>query len=274
MQIRQLAGAIGAELSGIDLAQGLDAATTAGVRQALLAHGVIYLRQQPLSAPQFLAFARSMGEPVDYPFVRGLPEYPQIIEVKKLEHETVNFGGIWHSDTTYLQEPPMGSMLLSKEVPPYGGDTLFASQYAAYEALSPTMKRLLDGLVGIASSAKADVSRTREDRIKSDGTAAAQQEYRAAHPIVRTHPETGRKSLYVNVAHTAGIMGLSDDESAPLLQFLFAHQVRPEFTCRIVWQADAVAFWDNRCVLHNPVNDYHGHRRVMQRITLRGDRPV
>ena len=274
MQIRQLAGAIGAELSGIDLAQGLDAATTAGVRQALLAHGVIYLRQQPLSAPQFLAFARSMGEPVDYPFVRGLPEYPQIIEVKKLEHETVNFGGIWHSDTTYLQEPPMGSMLLSKEVPPYGGDTLFASQYAAYEALSPTMKRLLDGLVGIASSAKADVSRTREDRIKSDGTAAAQQEYRAEHLIVRTHPETGRKSLYVNVAHTAGIMGLSDDESAPLLQFLFAHQVRPEFTCRIVWQADAVAFWDNRCVLHNPVNDYHGHRRVMQRITLRGDRPV
>ena len=274
MQIRQLAGVIGAELSGIDLAQGLDAAATAGVRQALLAHGVIYLRQQPLSAPQFLAFARSMGEPVDYPFVRGLPEYPQIIEVKKLEHETVNFGGIWHSDTTYLQEPPMGSMLLSKEVPPYGGDTLFASQYAAYEALSPTMKRLLDGLVGIASSAKADVSRTREDRIKSDGTAAAQQEYRAEHPIVRTHPETGRKSLYVNVAHTAGIMGLSDEESAPLLQFLFAHQVRPEFTCRIVWQADAVAFWDNRCVLHNPVNDYHGHRRVMQRITLRGDRPV
>lgn len=274
MQIRQLAGAIGAELSGIDLAQGLDAATAAGVRQALLAHGVIYLRQQPLSAPQFLAFARAMGEPVDYPFVRGLPEYPQIIEVKKLEHETVNFGGIWHSDTTYLQEPPMGSMLLSKEVPPYGGDTLFASQYAAYEALSPMMKRLLDGLVGIASSAKADVSRTREDRIKSDGTGAAKQEYRAEHPIVRTHPETGRKSLYLNVAHTAGIMGLSDDESAPLLQFLFAHQVRPEFTCRIVWQADAVAFWDNRCVLHNPVNDYHGHRRVMQRITLRGDRPV
>ncbi|AEG91081.1 TauD/TfdA dioxygenase family protein [Ramlibacter tataouinensis] len=274
MQVRKLAGALGAELSGIDLRQPLDKSGAAEVRQALLQHGVIYLRRQPLSPEQFLAFARAMGEPIEYPFVKGIEGYPQIIEVKKLEHEKVNFGGIWHSDTTYLEEPPMGSMLLSKQVPPYGGDTMFACQYAAYEALSPTMKRLLDGLVGISSSAKADVSKTREDRIKSDGTGEAKKEYRAEHPVVRTHPETGRKALYVNVAHTAGIQGLNDEESAPLLQFLFAHQVRPEFTCRIAWEPDAVAFWDNRCVQHNPVNDYHGHRRVMQRITLRGDRPA
>jgi taurine dioxygenase len=274
MQVKKVAGALGAELSGIDLTKGLDKAAAAEVRQALLEHGVIFLRNQPLTPAQFLAFARTMGEPVDYPFVKGLPDFPQIIEVKKLEHEKVNFGGIWHSDTTYLPEPPMGSMLLSKEVPPHGGDTLFASQYAAYDALSPTMQRLLDGLVGIASSAKADVSKTREDRIKSDGSAEAKKEYRAEHPVVRTHPETGRKALYVNVAHTAGIVGMTDEESAPLLQFLFAHQVKPEFTCRFAWTPDAIAFWDNRCTQHNPVNDYHGFRRVMHRITLKGDRPV
>jgi taurine dioxygenase len=168
----------------------------------------------------------------------------------------------------------MGSMLLAREVPPYGGDTLFASQYAAWDALSPTMQRLLDGLQGISSSAKADVSKTREDRIKEVGSEEAKKEYRAEHPIVRTHPETGRKALYVNVAHTAGIAGMTDEESAPLLQFLFAHQVKPEFTCRFVWEPDSIAFWDNRCVQHNPVNDYHGFRRVMLRITLRGERPV
>ncbi|GAC1526425.1 MAG: TauD/TfdA family dioxygenase [Ramlibacter sp.] len=274
MQVKKVAGALGAEISGIDLTQGLDKTGAAAVRQALLEHGVIFLRKQPLTPAQFLAFARTMGEPVDYPFVLGLAEHPQIIEVKKLEHERSNFGGIWHSDTTYLHEPPMGSMLLAREVPPYGGDTLFASQCAAYAALSPTMQRLLDGLVGIASSAKADVSKTREDRIKSAGSAEAKKEYRAEHPVVRTHPETGRKALYVNVAHTAGIVGMTDEESAPLLQFLFAHQVKPEFTCRFAWEPNDIAFWDNRCTQHNPVNDYHGFRRVMHRITLRGDRPV
>lgn len=164
-------------------------------------------------------------------------------------------------------------MLLSREIPPYGGDTLFANQYLAYEALSNTMKRLLDGLQGISTSAKADVSRTREDRIKSDGKAQAPQNYIAEHPIVRTHPETGRKALYVNVAHTAGIKGMSDQESASLLSFLFEHQVKPEFTCRFVWSPNAIAFWDNRCAMHNPINDYHGFRRVMHRITLQGDRP-
>ena len=274
MHIKKIAGALGAELSGLDLAAGLSADAAAEVRQALLDNGVIFLRRQPLTPVQFLAFARTMGEPIDYPFVKGLAEFPQIIEVKKLEHEKVNFGGIWHSDTTYLQEPPMGSMLLSKEVPPYGGDTLFASQTQAYEALSDTMQRLLNGLVGISSSAKADVSKTREDRIKSDGTEEAKKEYRAEHPVVRTHPETGRRALYVNVAHTAGIVNMADDESASLLDFLFRHQVKPEFTCRFAWEPDAIAFWDNRCTQHNPVNDYHGFRRVMQRITLKGDRPV
>lgn len=274
MKIRKIAGALGAELSGVDLAPGLSTAQAAQVRQALLEHQVIFLRGQDLSPRQFLDFATTMGEPVEYPFVKGIEGFPHIIEVKKLEHEKSNFGGIWHSDTTYLERPPMGSMLLSREVPPYGGDTLFASQYAAYDALSDTIKGLLQGLVGISSSAKADVSKTREDRIKEGGKQEAPTQYLAEHPVVRTHPETGRKALYVNVAHTAGIKGMTDEESAPLLRFLFEHQVKPEFTCRFAWDANAIAFWDNRCVQHNPVNDYHGFRRVMHRITLQGDRPA
>lgn len=274
MQIKRIAGALGAELLDVNLATGLTPQAAAEIRQALLAHQVIFIKNQDLTPAQFLHFAQAMGEPVEYPFVKGLEGFPTIIEVKKLEHEKHNFGGVWHSDTTYLDEPPMGSMLLARQVPPYGGDTLFASQYAAYEALSDTMKQLLDPLVGISSSAKADVSKTREDRIKTDGRQEAPKEYRAEHPVVRTHPETGRKALYVNVAHTAGIRGMTDEESAPLLRFLFEHQIRPEFTCRFAWEPHAIAFWDNRCVQHNPVNDYHGHRRVMHRITLKGDRPT
>ena len=274
MKIKQIAGALGAELSGVNLAEGVPAQLAADIRQVFLNHQVIFLRQQDLTPQQFLNFANAMGEPVEYPFVKGLEGFPHIIEVKKLAHEKVNFGGIWHSDTTYLDMPPMGSMLLSREVPPYGGDTLFASQYAAYEALSGTMQNLLNDLTGISSSAKADVSKTREDRIKTDGKDVAPQELRAEHPVVRTHPETGRKALYVNVAHTAGIKGMTDEESAPLLKFLFEHQIKPELTCRFVWEPNTIAFWDNRCVQHNPVNDYHGFRRVMQRITLRGDKPV
>ena len=274
LKVKQIAGALGAEISGVDLSKGVPASLAAEIRKVFLEHQVIFLHDQNLTPQQFLAFAEAMGEPIEYPFVKGLDGFAHIIEVKKLEHEKVNFGGIWHSDTTYLDVPPMGSMLLAREVPPYGGDTLFASQYQAYEALSSTMKGLLDGLTGISSSAKADVSKTREDRIKSDGKEAAPQEYRAEHPVVRTHPETGRKALYVNVAHTSGIKGMSDEESAPLLRFLFEHQVKPEFTCRFAWVPNAIAFWDNRCVQHNPVNDYHGFRRVMQRITLKGDKPA
>ena len=273
MKVKKLAGAIGAEISGVSLKTDLSTDLAQQIREIFLEHQVIFFRDQALSPAQFLAFAKAMGEPIEYPFVKGIEGYPHIIEVKKLEQERSNFGGIWHSDTTYLEVPPMGSMLLALEVPPFGGDTIFANQYAAYEALSSTMKSLLDGLTGISSSAKADVSKTREDRIKSDGKESAPKSYVAEHPVVRTHPETGRKALYVNVAHTAGVKGLTDAESAPLLNFLFEHQVKPEFTCRFSWQAASLAFWDNRCAQHNPVNDYHGYRRVMNRITLMGDKP-
>ena len=274
MQVKQVAGALGALVSGVDLRDDLSAERIAKIRQALLDHQVIFFRDQTLTPAQYLRFARLMGEPVEYPFVKGLPDFPEIIQVTKLEHERTNFGGIWHSDTAYLDHPPMGSMLLAREVPPFGGDTLFANQVLAFESLSPGMQRMLDGLIAINSSAKADVSKTREDRIGEAGREDARKEYVAEHPVVRTHPETGRKSLYVNVAHTLRFADMTEAESAPLLQYLHQHQVKPEFTCRFSWAVGSMAFWDNRCALHNPVNDYHGYRRVMHRITLAGSRPV
>jgi taurine dioxygenase len=273
IEVRRISGALGAEVLGIDLSRPPDDDEVAALRRAWLEHLVLFFRDQHLTPAQYMALARRIGQPVEYPFVKGIPGFPEIIEVKKLEHETVNFGGIWHSDTAYLEAPPMASMLLAREVPPFGGDTLFANMYLAYETLSEGMRHLLDGLRAVNSSAKADVSRTREDRIKSDGRSDEMREYVAEHPVVRTHPETGRKALYVNVAHTVRFVGMTEAESAPLLGHLYAHQVRPEHTCRFVWRPGSIALWDNRCTQHNPVNDYHGHRRVMHRITLAGDRP-
>ena len=273
MEIRKIAGALGAEILGVDLGRDLDAATVAAIRRAWLEHLVVFFRDQDLPPERFLAFARRFGEPVEYPFINGLPEFPVITPVVKLEHETVNFGGLWHSDTAYLERPPMGTMLIAREVPPWGGDTLFANMYLAWETLSPGLQRLLDGLAAVNSSAKADVTKTREDRMRDGARAEARRAYEARHPVVRTHPETGRKALYVNGGHTVRFHEMSEEESAPLLAYLFAHQVRPEFTCRFQWRPGSIAFWDNRCAQHNPVNDYHGFRRVMHRITLAGDRP-
>jgi taurine dioxygenase len=272
LQVRQLAGAVGAEIAGTDLAD-LDDAAIAEIRRIWLSAGVAVFRDQPLSSEAFAAFARRLGEVSEYPFLTGLPDHPEITEVVKLEHERVNFGGVWHSDTTYLPAPPMATLLIARETPPAGGDTLFASQAAAYEALSEGMRRLLASLRAVSSSAKAEASRTREDRLRDHAREATPPVYEAVHPVVRTHPETGRKALFVNPAHTVRFEGMTEAESAPLLGFLFEHQVRPEFTCRVAWRPGTLAVWDNRQVLHNPINDYHGYRRVMHRITLKGDVP-
>lgn len=273
LDVRKSAGAIGAEIHGVDLARDLSHAVVDRIRAAWLEHLVVFFRDQDLTSEQFMALARRFGEPVEYPFVKGLDGFPCITPVVKRETETVNFGGVWHSDTTYLDQPPMATFLLAREVPPYGGDTLFANQYLAYDALSEGLRQVLDGLVGVSCSAKADVTKTREDRVRTDGRADAKREYTARHPAVRTHPETGRKGLFVNGAHTTRFDGWTEEESALLLRWLFDHQARPEFTCRFVWRPGSIALWDNRCALHNPVNDYHGFRRVMHRITLAGDVP-
>jgi len=268
----RIAGALGAEIGGIDLSRPLPKAGLAELRRLWLEHLVVFFRSQELNEEQFMAFAMQFGEPVEYPMVKGLAGYPKIIEVKKLEHERVAFGGIWHTDTAYLERPPMASMLLAREVPPAGGDTLFANMYLAYESLSDGLKKLLSNLKAVNSSTKADASKTREDVLKSSGKKA--KDYLAEHPVVRTHPETGRKALYVNSGHTVRFAGWTEDESSALLRFLFDWQTRPEFTCRFSWQPGSIALWDNRCAQHNPVNDYHGYRRVMHRITLAGDVPA
>jgi taurine dioxygenase len=272
IDVTPLPGALGAEIGGVDLAHALPDEVVGEIRQAWLDHLVVFFRDQRIGPEEFLTFASRLGEPVEYPFVKGINGFPEIIEVAKLPHETVNFGGIWHSDTAYLARPPMATMLIAREIPPRGGDTLFANMYAAYETLPPDVRGRVGGLRAVNSSAMADISKTREDRIRDSGQDEPQQ-YLAEHPVVRTHPETGRKALYVNPAHTASIVGLPEDESRALLDSLFEHSTRPERTCRFRWDVGSLALWDNRCAMHNPMNDYHGHTRRMDRVTLAGDDP-
>lgn len=274
LQVQRLSGSVGAEISGINLLESLDDETILHIRKIWLQHGVIFFRDQPLDSAAFLAFAERFGDVIEYPFVKGLPDYPLIIPVLKMPHERHNFGGVWHTDTTYLKEPPSGTMLIARELPPFGGDTLFASSYAAFESLSLGLQQTLRDLKAVNSSAKAAVTKTREDRLIDSATAMAGKALESVHPVVRTHPETGRRSLYINPGHTVRFAGWTEEESAPLLKYLFEFQVKPEFTCRFVWRPGSIAFWDNRCVLHNPVNDYHGHKRLMHRITLKGDVPA
>ena len=271
IEVRPVAGALGAVVRGVDIARPLEDEVIAEVRQAFLDHLVVFIRDQKLTPQAQLAFAQRFGQPMEYPQLKGLPECPLVTPVVKLENERVNFGGVWHSDTSYLARPPMASMLYAVETPPRGGDTLFANQYLAYETLSEGLQQTLAGLVGVNSSAKADVSKTREDRLRDAG--AELKVLIGEHPVVRTHPETGRKALYLNFGHTARFRGWTEPESAPLLDYLFMHQVKPEFTCRFQWEPGSLAFWDNRCAQHYPVNDYHGFRRVMHRVTLEGDPP-
>ena len=271
--VEPLSPALGAEIRGVALDEPLADAVVAEIHRAFVAHHVIFFRDQPLTPAQYVRFAGAMGEPSEYPFVAGLDGYPQITEVIKQEDEQVNFGGVWHSDTTYLECPPKATMLYARQLPPVGGDTLFANMNMAYESLSSGMRRLLDGMSAINSAQKGDAAATRTELLRQRPRDAGATVTTAEHPVVRTHPETGRKALYVNPGHTLRIGGMSEAESAPILDYLYRHQTRPEFTCRFRWRLDSLAVWDNRSTQHYPLNDYHGHRRAMQRITLAGDRP-
>jgi len=274
LEVRPLSRAVGAEILGINLLDPVSDAQIAEIRKIWLQHSVVFFREQPLEPGAFQAFAQRFGEIIEYPFVKGLPDFPLIVPVLKLPHEKHNFGGVWHTDTTYLQEPPMATMLIARELPPVGGDTLFASNYAAFEGLSPALKDTLRTLKGVNSSAKAAVTHSREDRLADSATDKSRSELNSEHPVVRTHPETGREALYVNPGHTVRFAGWTEEESAPLLNYLFEQQVKPEYTCRFVWRPGSIAFWDNRCALHNPINDYHGYKRLLHRITLKGDKPA
>ena len=281
IQVRPIAGALGAEIGGVDLAQDLDNQTFAEVHQAFLDHLVIFFRDQKLTPEQHKAFARRFGDFDLHDYVGGLEGHPEIIEVvKEADERDLNFGGTWHSDVTYQEKPALGSVLHALEVPPYGGDTLFANQYLAYEALSDGMKQTLSGMKAVHSAARSYgpdsraakrlASRKSSMKVTVSETALAEME----HPVVRTHPDTRRKGLFVNGVFTTRFKDMSPDESKPLLDYLCRHATRPEFTCRFRWEPGSVAFWDNRCTQHFALNDYHGHRRHMHRVTVSGDRPM
>jgi taurine dioxygenase len=270
LKVRRLAGAIGAEIGGVDLSEELPDATIAAIRQALVDHGVIFFRDQALTPDQQVRLGRRFGPLNIHPYVAGMPGHPEVMEVIKEPDDRVNFGGGWHSDMSFLETPAIGSLLYAVEVPEWGGDTLFSSQAAAYEALSPGLKRTLDGLSAVHSAereygAKGHSAQQRQSMAVAEAEGAV-GEY--VHPVVLVHPESGRKALYVNPAFTERFEGWTKRESRPLLDFLFQHCRHEPFTCRFSWTAGSVAFWDNRQVWHFALNDYPGQRRHMRRVTV------
>ncbi|MGB0554268.1 MAG: TauD/TfdA dioxygenase family protein [Alphaproteobacteria bacterium] len=272
IQVKPIAGALGAEIHGVDLAR-LDDETFAEIHHAFLENLVIFFRGQTITPDQQVAFSARFAPIGYYPFLKGLPDHPAVIEVRKEPEDKLNFGGVWHTDTAYLAKPPMGSVLYAKEIPENGGDTMFANLYLAYETLSGPMKAILDGRKAVNSSRKGDAAAGRQKSVDENPKDASDVQTESIHPVLRTHPETGRQALYVNRGHTVCFDGATPEESAPILEFLFEHQIRPEFTCRFQWAPGSIAVWDNRCALHYPLNDYHGQRRVMHRVTMEGGAP-
>jgi taurine dioxygenase len=270
IEVRPLAGAVGAEIGGVDLAGGLSDAAERDVRTALAERGVVVFRDQALTPEQHIAVARRFGEININRFFAHADGYPEIALVVKEPEQTRNIGGGWHTDHSYDEIPALGSMLYAREVPPAGGDTMFASMYAAYDALSDGLKRTLESLRAVHSSRHVfGVKRPgMEGRIGNPELATQD----AVHPVVITHPESGRKALYVNPGFTLRFDGWTDEESRPLLDYLYKHAARPEFTCRLHWQPGSLAFWDNRSTWHYALNDYQGERRLMHRITIEGCR--
>ncbi len=273
IKIEKLSGSIGAIVQNIKIDQTLSNEIFKEIYDAFLEYQVIFFRDQTFTPESQKKFAERIGTPIIYPFVKGLDNYPEITPILKKEEDLNNFGGIWHSDTTYQEEPPKGTMLYALEVPEFGGDTEFSNQYLAYDNLSDVMKSFLNSLKAVNISGKGRVAQTRSDIMKHSSVGLKGNELEAIHPVVRTHPETKKKSLYINEAHTTHFVGMTIEESEPILNFLFKHQIKSEFTCRFKWEKGSVALWDNRCTMHYPINDYHGFKRLMHRITFKGDKP-
>jgi len=291
IELKSISGAIGAEVLGVDVSKPVSDSIFADIHKAMLDHLVIFFpNQSPLSPDQLKAFAARFGEvdtaPFVYPFkLPTVVGHPEILNnVKEAADGSINVGGFWHADVTYRERPHKAAIMYAKEVPSHGGDTMFANQYLAYETLSPGLQKMLEGRTAVHSSAMkyggetarfGSVSRTRapkgEDRSFNAGMYEETESYtphETEHPVIRTHPETNRKSLYVNRGFTSRFSEMTDDESAPLLEYLWNHAVRPEFCCRYCWSVNDLVVWDNRCTLHYAVNDYYGQRRAMQRIAV------
>ncbi len=261
-------GIIGATIDEVDLSN-LDSATTQSITQALHKHQVLFFHHQELDAEKLLRVAAQFGDSAPYPFVPGLPSTPEVIEVIKRPDETVNFGGVWHSDTAYLPSPAKGALLYAVEVPDSGGDTLFTSMKDVLRSLSPGMYRFLKDLTAINDADSEAIAATRPDQ----ATGSVKKNLRAEHPVICEHPETGDEYLFVNRAHTTHFSGMTRAESQPLLEYLFAQIERPEFSTRFHWHPGSLALWDNRACQHYPLNDYQGSRRRMLRVSLAGTPP-
>ncbi|WP_022693240.1 TauD/TfdA dioxygenase family protein [Ponticaulis koreensis] len=267
-EIKQLSPMIGAELSGLKLSGDLPDAAISEIRRALLEFKVVFFRDQhELTAAEHIAFARRFGDLEIHPATPKGQEDPEIL---RITHDETSKGreNAWHSDVTWRPEPSLGSILRAREVPPFGGDTLFSCMYAAYDALSPAMKDWVSGL-----AARHDIARVFADRLNKSIEELHAQYPVQEHPVVRTHPETGRRALYVNTAFTDQIVGLSKKESDWLLAHLYTFAAVPEHQCRFRWEAGSLAFWDNRACQHYAASDYFPQRRVMERVTIAGDRP-
>lgn len=281
LDIRPIAGALGAEIHGIDLSQPLSDADFGQIEQALHDHLVIFFRDQQLTPEQHKAFSQRFGHLLEVPFVRALAGHPEILPVMKGKTEKTkrNFGGLWHSDMSYSEIPPLGSALYARVIPPYGGDTMWTNMYAAYEGLSDKLKEVLTGLRAIHSPVRSygtggavvnNGDPAHKMEVRTDERASAE----VSHPVVRVHPGTGRKALYVNRTYTVRFEGMTEEESAPLLDFLYQESVRPEYTCRFRWQAGSLALWDNRCTQHLAMNDYNNFDRELHRTTISGSKPI
>ena len=272
ISVKPIAGSCGAEIEGVDLSQPMDDATFAAVEKALVDHLVIFFRGQILTPEQQKDFAQRFGELRISDQYQSLDGHPEILEIVKEPDATGIVGNLWHCDESFLERPALGSVLYMIECPPYGGDTMFANQYMAYETLSPGMQDMLSSMRAVYSDGTLQ-QRNKGRSMKVHPDAANRPSYEAVHPVVRTHPQSGRKGLFVHRPYTIRFDGMTEEESKPLLEFLYAHAVRPEFTCRFRWDEGSVAFWDNRCVQHYALNDYSGVRRYAHRITVIGEVP-
>jgi taurine dioxygenase len=279
LKIEPLTPELGAEVTGVDLKDaGRDA--VAAIERAFARHSVLFFRDQSLSLDGLLAATRRFGPVLRVPYVEGVASHPDVIAVLKEadEKRISTFGGTWHTDFSFLAEPPAATLLFAVEIPPVGGDTVWASQYLAYDALSDGMKALLDPLRAVHTGwphgtmgPNPDVPVSRSIKMVRNDPSADRE---VAHPVVRVHPVTGKKALFVNPVYTQRFEHMTAAESRPLLDFLHQHSVRPEFCCRLRWRPHTLAMWDNRCLMHLAVNDYDGHRRLLYRTTIAGEAPA
>jgi taurine dioxygenase len=271
VSIRPLNPVIGAELDGFDLREELSDEDVNFIQDALDKHQVIFFRDQEITTEQHLAFGRRFGELHVHPSVRGKPreQWPELLPVYADEKTARIAGDKWHTDVSCDEKPPFASILHLTTVPESGGDTLFSSMYQAYEALSAPMKVMLDGLTALHDGSPNYGDREKRNRQNNPDRV----ESYAVHPVIATHPKTGRKTIYVNSVFTLRINELSESESDAVLRFLFAHVMRPEFQCRFSWRRNSIAFWDNRATQHYAVWDYYPAIRSGYRVTIRGDQP-